>query len=875
MRLQPGTILSHYRLDRKIGEGGMGEVWRGIDTTLDRPVAIKILPEAFSEDADRLARFDREAKLLASLHHPGIAVIHGLHLEGKVHFLSMELVEGEDLAKRLKAGPVPVEEAISLAVQIAEALEAAHERGVIHRDLKPANIQVTCEGKAKILDFGLAKAFEPESGSGSPSLSPTMTAGATRAGMILGTAAYMSPEQARGRAVDKRADIWAFGCVLYEMLSGKLAFGGETVSDTLAEVLKSEPKWTGFPPATPSRVVNLLKRCLVKDPKQRLRDMGDARLELTQATADEPGAIEEGKALPRRGLSWIGLGVGLLAGAAVMLVGLRLFSSSAPQPEVRRYSIQAPQLAYGFERAAKISPDGRFIVYSSRDRLWIRDLRRFEAAEIPGSEKAIGPFWSPESDHVGFERDRKIWTWALAGGQSTSISPVPGPKGFNGAVWGRDGEIYFATFRGGLYEVAAVGGDPRLVASPDSSEVDFHYPDLLPDGRHLVTVAHRKEGGYPIVLLTLPGGERKNLKSFEQLTNVVYSVTGHLLMTMSIPQRILAVGFSEATREITGDPFLVADGGEFPSVSHTGTLIYTLGWTYAQRELQWVDHDGRPGGIVGEAQPGLDFPAISPDGRRVAVTAFEKGNGDIWVNDLTRGSRSRIVSGPENEGGAIWSPSGDKLYYLKIGNVSATLMEVPADGSTPPRALVEGVSPDPFFVSPDGKTLVYVEEKQGFNSLWRLGLSGGGAPVRLSPNPSVDESEPALSPDGRWIAYVSDEAGAGQIFVRRFPEGNGKQQVSLHGGSSALWSRTGKSLLFWEDDALMEVPVQTGATLTFGETRQLFTAADVGIVNWDLSTRYALDVAHDGRFLIVHRSSKDPRAGILVVENWFDEFRTR
>ena len=901
----------------------MGVVWKALDTRLNRNVAIKLLPPELSGDAGRLARFQREARTLASLQHPNVAAIFGLEEAEGERFLVMEMVEGEDLRQRLERGPVPAEEALVIAQQIAEGLETAHEKGIIHRDLKPANVKLTPDGKVKVLDFGLAKAFAHESteASGDASHSPTLTEAATRAGVILGTAAYMSPEQARGRPVDKRADIWAFGVVLYEMLTGRRLFSGETVSDTLASVLKSEPDWSLLPNETTARVTALLKRCLRKDPKERLRDIGDARLELAEELLGAPDVAAASGATPRRLTKWIWASASLLAGVLLAAAGLRLLAPATPAPELRKLSIGIPQLRLGWFHAARISPDGRRIVYSSGGRLWVKDLRRYEATKIPGSENAEWPFWSPESTQIGFTRERKIWTWTLAGGQSTSICLIPaGGINFNGAAWGRDGKVYFATFRGGLYEVARAGGDPRLVLSPDPSEEDFHLPYLLPDASHLVMVAHRKEGPHPVIVVTLPDGTRKNLAGFEGLGTVTPSPTGHLLLNFPEGrQRILAVPFSESKLKITGEPFLVAAGGQFPSVSANGHMVYYLGSSSVQRELVWVDREGRIDQAVGRSRLGLDSPAISPDGRKVAVVAYENANADIWIQDLARGTWSRLVSGPQDELSPIWPPSGDRIFYLQLGacpsndrrekptstdapgstissqrdcfhgrncpdsdysdrllerNWFATLMEVPADGSGTPRSLAERVEEPPISASPDGRTLVYVVEKQGTMSLWRLDLKAGPEPVRITPDTSVSEQQPAISPDGRWLAYASDESGSGEVFMRLFQGGGQKQQVSLNGGSSPFWSRRGDALFYWESGALIEVPVQAGSSLTLGMARKLFSAADVGL-DPSFAPNPALDIAADGRFLAVRRSGEDPRSGLLLVENWFEEFRKR
>ncbi len=865
-------MLSHYRLDAKIGEGGMGEVWKATDTTLGRPVAIKILPEAFSADPERLARFEREAKLLASLNHPGIAVIHGLHRSEGIHFLAMELVAGEDLAARLGRGALPPEEALAVAKQVAEAVEAAHESGVIHRDLKPANILLTSGGKVKVLDFGLAKALEAESAAGNPSLSPTVTSAGTRAGMILGTAAYMSPEQARGRPVDRRADIWSFGCVLFEMLTGKQPFLGETITDTLAAVVRAEPDWTLLPGDLPARVAGMVKRCLRKEPRERLRDIGDARIELVEALeggSREQEGIVAAPPPPHRAFAWAGLGAGVLLGGLLTLAAVRLLAPALPAPALRRLTIPVSQLDTGFSVAPAISPDGRRLIYSGGGRLWLRDLQQFEAVPVPDSEGAITPFWSPDGSQVGFGREKKLYAWPLSGGQSTLLCAVPAPGDLNGAAWGRDGRILFAIFRGGIFEVPERGGDPRLLLSPEPSEVDFHFPEFLPDSRHLVLVAHRREGPDPVVVITADGKERKDLRAFPGLASVTYAPSGHLLLSIvEARQQILAAPFSASRLEFTGEPFLVAAGGVFPSVSAGGLLVYTLGSRVARKELVWVDHAGRTLEVVGQPQRGLDMPALSPDGRKVALAASETDNADIWIQDLTRGTRSRLVSSPQDDLQPVWSPSGDRIFYLQQGNFLWRLMEVSTHGAADPRSLGEG---NYFAPTPDGKAIVCSVEKHGRTRLWTIPLPAG-APAPITPEGSVSEDQPALSPDGRWVAYFSDESGRGEVFVRGYPGGGGKQQVSINGGAWPLWSRKGDALYYWERGLLMEVPVRGGSSLTLDAPRRLFAAGDVGL-RFDFSDKPPIDVAADGRFLLVRRWNEDPQNGLLLVENWLEEFR--
>ncbi len=871
MPLAPGQSLLHYRVVEKVGEGGMGVVWKARDTRLNRDVAIKLLPDAMSRDAGRIARFRQEARALASLHHPNVASIFGFEESGPHRFLVMELVEGEDLAQRLQRGPLAQEEALLIAQRLAEGLEAAHEKGIVHRDLKPANVKVTPDGNVKVLDFGLAKALADETLDmpSDPSLSPTLTEAPTRAGVILGTAAYMSPEQARGKPVDKRADIWAFGCVLYEMLTGRRTFPGETVTDTLAAVLKSEPDWSLLPKGTMPRIAALMARCLRKDPRDRVRDIGDARLELgdvISGVTDVPAA----GTTPRRPAIWMGAAAGALAGVMATVVALRAFAPTPSAQELRKLSIPISELGAGWTEFARLSPDGRHFVYVRGGRLWIRDLHRFEPTEIPGTDAAETPFWSPDSSRLGFVKDRKLWIRTLGEGQATPVCTIPVSGLSNGAAWGTGGKIYFAVFRGGLYEVDVAGGDPRLILPVEPDEVDFHHPQLLPDGDHLVIATHSKEGAHQVIVVSVGDGARKALGHFEGLGNVVYSPTGHLLLNIIAGrERILAVPFSARSLEITGQPFLVAAGGQFPSVSANGSMTYSLGSSSVLSELVWADREGRTGQIVGRPRFGLSDPALSPDGLRVALTAYENDNADIWIQDLARGTWSKLTSGPQNEYAPVWSKSGDRLFYLREErDLFRSIMEVRVNGSGPPRTLVQGVEGAPISVSPDERTVVFMVEKDGHVALWSRSLAGEAQPVKLTSDTSISQWSPAISPDGRWLAYHSDESGEEEVFIRQFPDGETKLQVSLHGGSSPFWARGSDALLYWERGTLIEVPMKAGASPTFDSPRPLFAAAAAGLER-------DLDIAADGRFLFVRRSSEDVHRGVLFVENWIQEFVKR
>jgi len=651
-----GKTLSHYKILSKLGEGGMGVVWKALDTNLDREVAIKILPGTFATDADRLRRFEREAKLLASLNHPNIATVHGLHEADGVHFIAMEFVPGMTLAERLARGAAPVDEALEMAGPIAEALETAHERSVIHRDLKPANIMVRDDGTLKVLDFGLAKSFGSQSADDTASESPTVTSGGTTAGTVLGTAAYMSPEQARGRPLDKRTDIWSFGCVLYEVLTGKSCFDGETPSDTLARILEREPDWSAVPEDTPAVIEELLARCLRKDPRGRLRDMGEARIAIEELHDHGPTAAT---VVARR--SW--RSALPLAVAALLIVSAAVVGWMARQPasptahSPTRLVVSLPQyhqLAVSADLSLAISPDGTTLIYGassppgSSPRLFLRKLDRFEAVPIPGTARAVGPFFSPDSRWLGYFADGKLFKISIEGGTPLEICHVG--QVVPGACWEPDGSIYFtAGPNHGLYRVSAGGGTPELLTSPDFSqgETGHGWPQLLPNGDSvLFTISSTK--GTHIAVLTLQTGEWRTIG--KGMGGARYLSSGHLLFARS--EGLAAVAFDHVKLETSGAPVVVLEdvymipgllgfGMAAFSVADTGLLVYLQGGAAAgESRLVWVDRDGRTRPMTSEAG-GYEWPRLSPDGKRVAVTdRTMAGQIDIWIIDIERDVRA-------------------------------------------------------------------------------------------------------------------------------------------------------------------------------------------------------------------------------------------
>jgi len=880
MSMTPGRTLAHYTLREKIGEGGMGAVYRATDSRLSRDVAIKVLPEDVAKDAERLARFQREAQLLASLNHPNIAAIHGLEEADGQPFLVLELVEGEDLAQRLSRGAIPIPEALGIARQIAEALEEAHESGIVHRDLKPANIKLTPAGKVKVLDFGLAKAFEPMTGAADdPSLSPTLTAAATRAGVILGTAAYMSPEQARGAVVDKRSDVWAFGCVLLEMITGRGTFSEATVTDTLASVLRSDPDWGALPPGAPAALTRLLRRCLRKDPRQRLRDIGEARVAIDEMLAggdvQEQAPATAGSGYPRgRWLVPALVAAGLAA--AVTAAGMLLVRPSPSGAAIEKYEVVSGDIQVDDPVAPAISPDGRRIVFVKDGGLWLRDLDQIDPRPLSGTNKALRPFWAPDSEWLGFLRDGSLWRISIRGGQAAAIASGVGEfGGGSGLSWGASDRIVFALGGGGLAEVSASGGDPKNLLEPTPGEEgDLHEPWLLPRGAGVLFVAHRLASTADS-LYVLADGKRKLLLQLDgqRIGRPVYSPTGHILYHRQAANAGLwAVPFSLSRLETTGEPFLVAPDGSLPTVSDDGTLLYVRGGGGGTRSLVWVGRDGTLEEEVGQPQTRIGHPSISPDGRFVAVMGLENDNGDIWVHDIQRGTHSRLTFTPPMDWEPCWSPDGRQVIFWD--GVTRAISSKAADGTGEVKRLVAEDTLDSGnpAMTPDGRTMaLWVKTATNKNDIDILPLDGDGKLVPLIHSPA-NESDPQISPDGNYLAYVSDESGRQEIYLTRFPSAEGKWQVSVSGGDIPRWDPRGTALYYRAGDALMEVALDAGPAPRISSPRKLFTLTTAGSDSY-ASERFA--VAPDGRrFLMVKENNPEgTHVGIVLIHNWLADLR--
>ncbi|HKZ53169.1 MAG TPA: protein kinase, partial [Candidatus Acidoferrales bacterium] len=733
-----GKKISHYSITAKLGEGGMGEVYRATDSRLGREVALKVLPEVFAADSERMARFQREAQVLASLNHPNIAAIYGLEEDSGTHALALELVEGPTLAERIAHGPMPVDEALLIARQVAEALEAAHERGIIHRDLKPSNVKLTPAGQVKVLDFGLAKAFGPEATEEDISKSPTLTMASTQAGVILGSAAYMSPEQARGKPVDPRADIWAFAVVLFEMLTGKQLFGGETVSDSLAAIIRQEPDWASLPNGVSVAVRKLLRRCLVKEPRQRLRDIGEARIALEQIISGaeplegEPAPVVALASHRKQALLWVSsLILGLVAGGAIVW-SLR---PRTPESPLRKFELPVVELGTEIGRTPVISPDGRRIAYWSGKGLWVREFDRLEARQIVSGGNLRFPLWSPDSHNLAYVAEGKLWKVSIDGGDPSVVATINFNLGGStpGGVWTEDGRIIFAPSAtgSGVLTVSAQGGDfASFIERDPTTESDFHKPSLLPGGKGILFIIDRKEGG-PDTIGVVSGRTRKVVLQLpnEYLDSPVYSPTGHLLYQRNTTNPgIWAVSFSLERLEASGEPFLVVPAASWPSLSSDGMLAYVRGTLTRRGELVWLDRNGKIVGSIGESQQGLDGPALSPDGRWVAATAQDENfKWDVYLFDALRKTRTRLTFTDTDDMHPTWMPDGKQVLFATegpSGDAGATSVQSKAaDGSGPVRTLAPGSEPT---VSPDGKTLLFVNIGEGTTyDLWQMPLQGG------------------------------------------------------------------------------------------------------------------------------------------------------
>jgi serine/threonine-protein kinase len=924
-----GTTLSHFRITAKLGEGGMGEVYLAEDTKLGREVAIKVLPDAVASDPERLARFEREAKVLASLNHPNIAAIYSFErstissTEGSeaveqwgseqptvpgregvasmpqglnasrpssIHFLVMELVDGDTLQELMARG-VPMNDALEMAAQVADALEEAHEQGIVHRDLKPANVKVTPNGTVKVLDFGLAKALDPqESGATRQglSMSPTLTAQMTQAGVLMGTAAYMSPEQARGQEADKRADIWAYGVVLWEMLTQEQLFAGDTVSDTLAEVLKTEPDLALLPNDTPPSIVRLLRRCLTRDPRQRLRDIGDARIELEEAKTEEAAPARDelnAAAAPRS--RWREL---LAWSVAVLGIGAALFLAFRPSPPTSEnprihFEVALPEgqrLTYSDKQILAVSPDARSIAFvafdsdTGRQSIFVRDLDQVDARPVPGTEGATDPAFSPDGQFLAFFADGELKRVPIEGGAPFSLAPATTARGL---AWGPAGSVFYSPeFAAGILRVPSAGGEPEIVVVPDveQEERTFRWPVVLPDGKTLIfTLGDVRNpndySGARIIAYSLDTGERWTL--VENANMALFAPPDRLLYVRR--GTLYAVSLDLDTMEVHGDPVPVIEGvGGDPSSGVTylsaaanGSLTFVPGAVAnTQAQLTLLNRDGEATTLPLPPQS-LHHPRFSPDGKQLAFTISEDASGrsgDVWLYSLETEALSRTTFGA-NDIYPMFTPDGRWLYFLRgAGEIGIHRKAADGSGSAEkfsPFGQGGGLADSS---TPDGDTVAYT--LAGARPDIYL-MSAGEEPILFE----EDASSPEISPDGRWIAYQSPGSGSASVYVRPI-EGDGKWQVSPTGGSYPNWTANGRELLYLDTGQparpLMRVDITPGETFRAGPPRVLFedtsrfTTATSPMKNWDVDL--------DGnRFAFIELARDEmSQAPIEVLLNW-------
>ena len=886
MALTVGSRLGHYDVTALIGEGGMGQVWQAIDTKLGRDVALKILPEAFANDPDRLARFEREAHVLASLNHPNIAQIHGIEESDDTRALVLELVEGPTLADRISKGPIPLDEALPIAKQIAEALEAAHEAGVIHRDLKPANIKVREDGTVKVLDFGLAKALDPIT-TGDPSQSPTLTAAATQMGVIMGTAAYMSPEQAAGKTVDRQADIWAYGVVLYEVLTGRQPFTGESVSHTLAAVLHAEPDWHALPGSVPPAIRRLLRRCLERDRKPRLQHIGDARIEIDEPRADPSSNGAGGSASlgPRVTALSASLAAAAVVGAFVAggLV-VRWIAPSREASPVLRFSINLPigaplalgrGIPIGFDmRLLDVSPDGTRVVYvANRDstpQLYVARVGEFGAVPLEGTEGATNPFFSPDGEWVGYVSGRDLKRVSLLGGRPETLCEAS--FAISGAAWDGD-TIYFLDGAGtSLRRIPATGGIPTEISGADEAGVaNMWQMSALPEGRGLLVAASQMapmSGDYRDIMVWSSAAEEWQTVLEAAGYDARYVPSGHLVFARA--GGLWAVPFDLDHLEVTGQPVPVLDEVRVDAifnyaqfaVSDTGTLVYARGGDTGVGQPTWVDHQGNVDPLDMPAQIYGVF-ALSPDGERVAVQVAGPTD-HVWVYDVTTGSGSRLTT-EGNSGWPIWTPDGEQVVFSSDRAGMWGLYALPVDGGGDAVELYQSERwLIPWSWSPREDVMAF-GTGVAFDTDF-LAVERGREPTVLSYSETATEWGHRFSPDGRWIAYSSDRDGAFEVFVRPYPSLDLEHKVSVGGGQEPIWSGDGGELFYRNGNQWMVTDVSSSPTFSSTQPRELFQTsfADPYGVSWDL--------APDGRFLVVKPSTdgSDPNE-LRAVLNWVEE----
>ena len=893
MTIAAGTRLGSYEVATQIGAGGMGEVYQAHDTKLGRDVAIKVLPEAFAHDPERLSRFRREAQLLAALNHSNIATIFGLEDSNGTSYLVMELVPGETLADRIKRdGAVPVEEALTIAKQIAEALEAAHEKGIIHRDLKPANVKLTPEGKVKVLDFGLAKAFAGDTSTEDMGNSPTLSMAATMQGVILGTAAYMSPEQARGKQVDKRTDIWAFGAVLYELLTGKQAFTGEDITEILAAVVMKEPAFDALPAKTPPSIRVLIQRCLRKDRRQRIPDAATIRIEIEDAIAapKDSGATQAAPTSMSK-LPWA------VAAVLVVLLGVTSWASwrsTRPveqplRPLVRLDVDLGPDVSLGsrYGTDAIISPDGSRIVYASQGRLFTRRLDQPTATELAGTQIAFAPFFSPDGQWVAFFTPVNLQKISVESGSAITLCDTINGTG---GSWGEDGNIIAAlNSTSGLSRIPSAGGPPTPVTDLQNGEFTHRWPQILPGGKAVLFTAGASTAGFDtanIEVMSLADHHTKTLVHGGTFGR--YLPSGHLVYVNR--GTLFAVPFDLDRLEVHGTAAPVLDqisynagvGSAQLDFSQTGTLIYRSGGVGGTLlTIAWLDGAGKVQPLL--AKPGVyALPSMSPDGQRLALGVRDGSGTDIWLYDWQRDSMTRLTF-TGIVGNPVWSPDGRYIVYRTTGGMSVTR----SDGAGKPQPLTQSKNLQvPWSFTPDGKRLAFFEQDSKTSTdLWTVPLESDSAGLRAG-NPEVflqtpaTEVFPSFSPDGRWMAYVSDESGTFQVYVRAFPDKGGKWQISNGGGGYPMWSRNGHDLFFETlDNHIMVAAYAVKGDSFVVDKPRVWSEKQLGGGGM-LNAAKNFDLAPDGKRIVAlmpveTAEGQKAQNHVIFLENFFDELRRK
>ena len=895
MTTPPGTRLGPYEVLAPLGAGGMGEVYRARDTKLNREVAIKVLPAAFALDASRVARFTREAQVLASLNHPNIAGIYGIETHstgsGQDNAIVMELVEGQDLSDMIFGGPaLSLSDAIAIARQIADALEAAHEQGIVHRDLKPHNIKVRADGTVKVLDFGLAKAVDPTlsgitankptSPGHWPSEAPTMTSPAmTRMGMVLGTAAYMSPEQATGKFVDRRADIWAFGVVLYEMLTGRRAFDGDDMSDLLVAVLSKDVDWSALPADTPASIVALIRRCLTRDPKLRLRDIGEARVTLANPGPPGTAVVREDRRVPI-GLNAMTAAI-VLATAALTALGVIYLRPATAASDSRAVFLpfDAPEAVISEAGSATISPDGRMIAFSGRGAdgrrvLWVRALDSMEARPLPDTDDAIEPFWSWDSKSIAFGAQGKLKRLDLGANRATTLTDAA--RSNNGS-WNRSGIIVFSPDYGSpLFQVAATGG-PREQVTKDGSH---RYPVFLPDGNRFLYSA-----GSKVMVGSL---DSQDPQEIPVTGPAIYAPPGWLLYVRG--GVIVAHAFDAGSLQLSGDPVPIAPASPWGqtrlSVSDSGVLAFAYPRTY-DYQLAWFDRTGAPAGTLGPVVNSIIFqhPRIAPDGARVVVHIADprtEGTRDLWMGDVVRGTFERMTATPSEEQNPVWSHDGRSVFSNALwADKGSSVVRFPLGGGPEDFVASEpGTTPSPSDVTRDGRWVLY--QQRGKNTrvdVWAMPLTDGRVSKDAKPVPVItsefDDAAVSVSPNGQWLAYDADVTGTREVYMRRFTDGRAGPavRVTFGHGAMARWSHDGSTLFYvrapqgYLSAEMMALPVTfSGDRIDFGTARPVFKARMFPSLGTTTLRDY--DVAPNGKFLVgtVVGPSKGPVA--TVVLNW-------